>query len=146
MCIFSGSVNFVRSTRIFARIENLRQAIIYDMHLPNPSDLAMVLPVPINQKTGENAMEFVDLSGYPYLFTDLESCFQQKIARATAYSIDTPLTVQQVGVFEASYVPSGNDFGRLDKRFRLNRDLLNQLPTVRDLRLCGFPIKSWGTQ
>lgn len=59
-----------------------------------------------------------------------------------AYSIDTPLTVEQVGVFEASYVPSGNDFGRLDKRFRLNRDLLNQLPQYETFGFAVFQLRA----
>ena len=44
MCIFTSEIDYVSSTRIFARIEGHRQAIIYAMYLSTDDDTAMVLP------------------------------------------------------------------------------------------------------
>lgn len=128
MCCFSGKITNVRSTKIFARVmPGKRQALVYSMHLDTPADVAMILPIPVAPGTGEDAVKFHALDGYPQFFTHLESLFPRPRARLPAVggspdvmtTLSLPLKVVEVGAFNASFVPTVNDFGRLDAQFRL---------------------------
>ncbi len=66
MCCFSGKVQSVSDTSIFARVgAQGNQVIIYSMKLKTAQEVAMVLPVPVKPGSGENAMRFFDFSAYP---------------------------------------------------------------------------------
>jgi hypothetical protein len=52
--------------------------------------------------------------------------------------------VHEVGDFVASFVPSLDDFGRLDKRFRLPRQTWNKIPAYRDWGFAVFQLKATG--
>jgi hypothetical protein len=76
MCCFSQPVPHVSATSIFARVlPDGRQALAYEMSVEVPEDLAMVLPLPVPLDAGDDAVTFVDLSGYPEFFTRLSSAF-----------------------------------------------------------------------
>ena len=125
MCCFSRPVEFVMATRIFARfVDAERQAVVYSMRLGASQELAMILPIPVAQPAREDALKFVDLSGYPHLFRSFEAGFPRPAARASVDSLSgggaEPLEVVEVGSFVASFVPTVADFGRLDERFRLS--------------------------
>jgi hypothetical protein len=47
MCCFSQPVELVGDTNIFARSDNVRQFLVYSMSYAAPTDLAMVLPLPV---------------------------------------------------------------------------------------------------
>lgn len=129
MCLFSGPVTFVANTSIFARRDGDRQVLVYEMSVGFASDVAMILPVPVAPGAGEDALSFVDLEGYPEFFRHLASAFPAEEALALGPSRSrprapqpAPLKVHDVGSFEASYVPTANDFARLDLRFRLSEE------------------------
>ncbi len=132
MCCFSQEVRHVAKTRIFARATSaVDQAIVYAMRFEAAGDLAMVLPIPTPQGAAEDAVRFVDLSGYASYFDDLEAGFPIAgfgPSRAAAPQPASLLLVHRVGAFEASFVPSATDFERLDPRFRLPRAILSALP------------------
>jgi hypothetical protein len=132
MCCFSGKVTSVRATKIFARaLPNKRQALVYSMHLHTLSDVAMILPIPVAAGSGEDAVKFHALDGYPQFFTQLDLLFPQPAAhgysgKAVVAAIGpraVPLKVVEVGAFNASFVPTVHDFGRLDAQFRLPDDV-----------------------
>src|SRR5262245_10404760 len=78
MCCFSRPVQSVSATKIFARSAwDGRQHVVYSMSLRGKEDLAMVLPLPVKRGSGEQAVKFVELSGYPEFFGDLETGFPQ---------------------------------------------------------------------
>ena len=54
---------------------------------------------------------------------------------------DEPLKVYVVGDFEASFVPRMQDFGRLDQRFRIGREVWDRVPTYHDFRFAVFKLK-----
>ena len=57
MCCFTGKVEEVQNTRIFARLgEHGNQVIIYQMSVNASQDLAMVLPIPVKEGTKEDAV------------------------------------------------------------------------------------------
>lgn len=124
MCCFSGAVDHVANTQIFARLDGDRQTLVYSMDFAAAADVAMVLPLPTPPGSAEDAVRFVSLEGYPTLFADLRAAFPRP--RSRSLGLDDRdgknggvLEVHQVGAFEASFVPSPGDMGRLDPRFRL---------------------------
>lgn len=144
MCIFTGEVESVGDTRIFARQEAHRQAIVYDMVLSSNDETAMVLPIPIADSTSADQVEFVDLSGFSTFFDDIESLFPQWMSASvdalSSRSLDL-IEVQEVGVYEASFVPTPGDFRRLDPRFSLNDTFFEQAPEYSDYGFVVFKLK-----
>jgi len=149
MCCFSGNVDFVRGTRIFARMSEAgRQALVYQMEMGAKADLAMILPLPVVLGSGEKAVNFIDLSKYEDFFSDLRKGFPMpKALRAASYSSSAPavasavLEVKQVGAFEASFVPTVKDFARLDARFRLPEGTWQALPQYADYGFAVFKLR-----
>ena len=136
MCIFSGRVSSVGATRIFARfVAPGVQALVYEMRVAAPDDVAMVLPVPA---VGE--ARFVSLEAYPDLFDDLDAAFPQYLA----FGVPQPaaLPVQDVGAYQASFVPSPADFARLDPRFRLPDAVIASVPAYADWSFCVFQLRA----
>jgi hypothetical protein len=96
------------------------------MNVSVTEELAMVLPLPVPPDPGEDAVRFVDLSGYGSFFRDLVKAFPVakpvksvgRLAPASRAARST-LAVHRVGEFEASFIPTRADFDRLDPRFRL---------------------------
>ena len=145
MCCFSRPIESVSSTRIFARrLPDQRMAVVYSMQIVASEDLAMVLPLPVFRPNDAGALEFVDLSGYKDFFKDMEAGFPRPVARsmtkgAMLYSADrSTLEIHQVGAFEASFVPTASDFGRLDERFRLPPDAVAAIPGARSMSFAVF--------
>lgn len=127
MCCFSKNVTSVRSTKIFARLlPKNRQALVYSMQLDTPDDVAMILPIPVAPGSGEDAVKFHAFDEYPEIFTHLEALFpkppptrQAPLVASNGKTKSIPLKVVEVGSFNASFVPTVKDFGRLDEQFRL---------------------------
>lgn len=141
MCCFSSPVQSVTKTRIFARVAGHRQFLVYSMRLATPVDVAMVLPIPV-ARGGD--LKFVDLSDYPTFFNDMARCFPAPFTnpmfapRAVAAG---PIKVEQVGSFDASFVPSMADFDRVDPRFRLPTGVWDALPGYADFGFAVFKIR-----
>ena len=152
MCCFSRSVNYVGDTQIFARVgAQGNQVLIYRMTFEAKEDLAMILPLPVRQGTGDGGIQFVNLEKYPEIFRDLESGFPAPLTfGAPTGSLRTKdarrqLAVESVGSFEASFVPSMADFDRLDPRFRIETKTWAQIPAYVNYGFAVFKLKA-GTQ
>lgn len=151
MCCFSRPVRFVGKTRIFARGEpDGRQLLAYSMDVELDEELAMVLPLPVPPGPPDDAVAFVDLSGYAALFDDIEAAFPpdytaSPLAAGFGPSRSAPekpaLVVHDVGMFEASFVPTRADFGRLDPRFRMPESVWQKLPAYADFGFAVFRLK-----
>jgi hypothetical protein len=148
MCCFTGPVNTVTRTRIFARREGREQALVYSMVVSADQPVAMVLPIPVVPGSGDDALRFVSLERYPALFTDIAAGFPEERMRSapagsaagTRSAPPPPLVVHEVGAFEASYVPSVADFARLDPRFRLPRAVTLKVPEYHDYGFAVFKL------
>ena len=130
--MFSQPVKFVANTGIFARAtQDGRQYIAYQMKVGARHEMAMILPIPVRHGSSEDAVHFVNLEGYPTLFDDLErSIFgdcKAMVPEERPGLFSRLLKVEQVGSFEASFVPTLPDFSRLDPRFRLPDTVWQQL-------------------
>jgi hypothetical protein len=149
MCCFSKPVISVSGTNIFARPQaDGRQLLVYSMTLHAKKDLAMILPLPVKTPAGEKDVKFIDLKGYPEFFRDLKIGFSDPVAESKSRRYGGPaptasaaLEVIQVGSFEASFVPTQQDFSRLDERFRLPRDAWKQLPAYETYGFAVFKLK-----
>src|SRR5271155_3586385 len=131
MRMFSGPVEIVADTNIFARSTNGRQFLVYGMSYAASVDLAMVLPLPVPPNPSEDAVRFINLERYPEFFEDLRGGFpplSQSRAAETLPAGAPKLRVHDVGDFEASFVPRIDDFSRLDERFRIPPDVWHRLP------------------
>jgi hypothetical protein len=146
MCCFTRPVKNVRDTNIFAReSEGRAQFVVYEMRLESKEDLAMVLPLPVDRTRGEAALRFINLETYPEFFSDLRRGFPQQsipseLSLGKAETSRT-LPVQEVGSYEASFVPTMEDFNRLDKRFRLPKQSWDALPEYRRFGFAVFKLK-----
>jgi hypothetical protein len=146
MCCFSRAVERVSNTSIFARrSKGSGQNLVYSMLLAAREDLAMILPLPVPKGTGEDALQFISLEGYPDFFADLQTGFpQRKVLAAGVKKAESKqkLAVVDVGSFEASFVPAVKDFERLDERFRLPRSTWDHLPAYADFGFAVFKLKA----
>ena len=148
MCCFSKPVSVVKSTRIFARAaDEGRQFLVYSMFIKAKENLAMILPIPVKQGSGEKAVDFINLKEYPNFFDDLETGFivptksEGGLIALPASAAARTLEVVQVGDFEASYVPTVEDFSRLDARFRLPSATWSKLPEYQSYGFAVFKLK-----
>jgi hypothetical protein len=126
MCCFSKPVRSVSATNIFARAgEGGEQFLAYSMSVSAKEDLAMILPLPVKSGTGEKDVKFIDLKDYPNFFGDLQSGFLRndsagegtKGMALPAAAAPRKLEVVNVGDFEASFVPTVNDFVAFGRAF-----------------------------
>lgn len=143
MCCFAGNaVPHVAGTRIYGRTAAGVQSLVYSMRLTVEADVAMILPLPIASAPAgsEDALNFVNLEGYPTFFEDIEHAFPkpQMLARSFGAPQPASLVVHSVGAFEASFVPTMADFARLDARFTLAPDVWKQLPHYNDYGFAVF--------
>jgi hypothetical protein len=155
MCCFSGPVESVSDTNIFARsVEKGRQLLVYSMNFSAKNDLAMILPLPVPPGSPEDAVRFIDLKGYPEFFVHMKAGFPEPKPRSTGLApaaksappaAEEPLAVVAVGEFEASFVPALKDFSRLDPRFRLPDKAWDSLPSYKDYGFAVFKLKKTAT-
>jgi hypothetical protein len=146
MCCFSGAVDTVADTRIFARRHNSRQFLVYSMTYAADTELAMVLPLPVPPNTPDGGVRFINLERYPRLLDDITKGFAPIFTRSLGLlggiSIpDRALAVHDVGNFEASFVPHQRDFDRLDERFRISPVVWDQIPEYHDYGFAVFKLK-----
>lgn len=135
MCMFSLPVADVESTQIYARhLDSGEQALVYSMNVKLTEPTAMILPLPVPPNPGDDAVRFVDLSGYPTFFSDLLHAFPVAESRGRfapasgGIARNATLKVHKVGAFVASFVPSLAEFSRLDERFQLPAGVWSALP------------------
>lgn len=139
----------VGGTNIFARARGDAQALIYGMNITASDSVAMVLPLPTPPGVGEDAVRFVDLSGYANVFVDLNECFPPVMPPMPrgggGFSGGAPvkavLQVHEAGDFEASFVPTIEDIDRIDPRFRLPEGIWDALPQYRDWSFAVFQLR-----
>lgn len=150
MCCFSRKVQSVSDTSIFARFaERGQQYLVYSMKLKTDQALAMILPIPVKTGTAEDDVKFVSLEKYPDFFTDMNRGFPAPPAARSKSGgggfggapPEPALKVVDVGSYEASFVPSVEDFKRLDERFRLPDGTWDKLPTYKKYGFAVFKLK-----
>lgn len=141
MCCFTGNVHSVTSTCIFARCADQgRQLLVYSMNMMAGSEVAMVLPIPVPPGSKEDAVRFINLEKDPGFF---EQMLRPFVLRG---SDQPPIAVQNVGSYEASFLPTRKDFERVDPRFRLPADFWEALPQYEDYGFVVFKLRGEANQ
>lgn len=146
MCIFSGQVSSIANTKIFARsADEEYQLLVYSMQYSAADELAMILPLPTPVAAADDAVHFIDLSDYTQFFDDMAKGFIEPQSRSFSIPLPAtfqPLTVHEVGSFQASFVPTLQDFSRLDTRFRLTAQTWDQIPRYSDYGFAVFKLQA----
>lgn len=146
MCCFSVAVQNVADTKIFARLTTVGlQYLVYSMTIATNEEGAMVLPLPVVRNCAEDAVRFINLEQYETFFDELDHCFPAMVSRAVGIAAapqSAPkLKVVSVGSFDASFVPTIQDFQRLDARFRLPESVWDSMPEYQDYGFAVFNLK-----
>ena len=110
MCIFSGEVESVSNTKIFAReTEPGVQGLVYQMELSADKEVAMILPLPVKLPVWDKALKFLNLEKYEDFFQDLNSAFPVPRAAKSLSSFSAgSLDLQEIEVVEVG--SNVNDF------------------------------------
>lgn len=109
--------------------------------------LAMILPIPVREGSGENAVDFLPLDKYERFFDDMHAPWATKGYRGDFLGEPkrslrrSVLKVHDVGNFEASFVPTLDDMDRLDKRFTLPRSTWQKIPQYENFGFVVFKLK-----
>lgn len=144
MCCFSGSIDKVSKTRIFARTQGSKQLLVYAMDLDTPEDLAMILPIPVAE--GTQKIDFLDLSKQNDFFEKVEALFPKNVmkgmTRGLSFGADSKdlLEVHKVGAYDASFVPTVDDMDRLDERFTIKKAIWDELPEYANFGFAVFKL------
>ncbi|MEM0924426.1 MAG: hypothetical protein AAGJ83_00175 [Planctomycetota bacterium] len=150
MCCFAQPVLSVTDTQIFARLlGDGVQGLVYQMNFESQNPNAMILPLPVAAEAGDEAVEFVSLKGYERFFSDMASGFPKRPSRSKSLfsralpsgAIDSKIAVQIVGDFVASFVPTVNDFHRLDPQFVIPRESWEKIPGYNDYGFAVFQLQ-----
>lgn len=151
MCCFSTKTE-VRGTSIFARfVRPGTQVLVYQMRFAAERPTAMILPLPVALPAKEDSVRFKSLKEYPGFFTDLAAGFpalpssglmrSKSAPESHAVAAAAPLAVHDVGDFVATFVPSVKDFGRVDARFVIPKDVWDRIPAYADYGFAVFQLK-----
>lgn len=149
MCCFAQAVLNVKQTRIFARLSGTgTQLLAYQMEYESEKPNAMILPLPVKLPAREDSVRFVDLSQYEEFFEDLSSAFPYQRSRNIGCSsagfdelaAGSVLMVHKVGSFIASFVPTIDDFDRLDKQFVIPKETWQQIPEYENYGFAVFQL------
>jgi hypothetical protein len=150
MCCFSTKTE-VHDTAIFARfLRPGTQALVYQMRYTAERPTAMILPLPVALPAKEDSVRFKSLAEYPAFFSDLAAGFPALPPGGLLRSKGWPraasvegsrLAVHDVGDFVATFVPSIKDFGRVDPRFVLPKNVWDRIPAYADYGFAVFQLK-----
>ncbi len=148
MCCFSTKTE-VHGTRIFARLTGPgTQVLVYQMRYAADAPTAMILPLPVALPAREESVTWRSLKEYPSFFESLEAGFPEpesssfsRSKSAPVAAAAAPIAVHEVGDFVASFVPSLNDFERVDPRFAISKDVWRTIPEYRDYGFAVFQLK-----
>jgi hypothetical protein len=144
MCIFSGPIFDVSKTKIFGRVKEDRQIIVYSMETEFDNPVAMILPIPTASRN-ENAVDFINMKEQPNFFKELDKPFEIRSRGMSKGLSMNPLQVHEVGNFIASFVPHRISFNRLDEAFRLSENVWDKLPQYNDAGFVVFQLKESGS-
>lgn len=143
MGCFTGQVERVGNTRIFARAtRDAKQFLVYQMEYSAANDVAMILPLPVPPNTGQDAVQFIRLSGYDNFFAEMENGFPLTRNAPVSGNHTKHAAANLVGSFEASFIPSQQELAGFDEPFRIPTELWNQFPEYSDFGFAVFKLRA----
>lgn len=143
MASFTQPVSGVSGTRIFARVVNDRQFLVFSTSVRATGNLALVLPLPVPPGSGADAVRFHDLSLFPEIFVHLQELFQNTGAMAVRGSLGRELMENtpalESPVEKVSFLPGRKAFETLEPCDRLSAAAWTSRPGWSDF---GFVVAS----
>lgn len=127
------------------------QALVFSPDLPADDDTPVILPLPVAPGSGSGAVRFVSLDACPRFFDMLERVVSP-VGRGVSRRLRAEGTA--AGCFDASYLPTIEDFAHLDPRWRRSAAVWRDLGRYQDYgfavftprpgpRSAGHPIALW---
>jgi hypothetical protein len=146
VCCFAGAVENVADTKIFARpTGDGSQFLVYEMTYKSQQPTAMILPLPTELPAREGSVRFISLDGYREFFVDLTSAFPSVAGLGCgsdgSLAHKSDLRVHEVGDYIASFVPSIDDFTKLDPQFTIPKSTWEKIPRYFDYGFAVFQLK-----
>lgn len=132
MCIVIDNCR-VAKTKILAMLskDRQRQLIVYSNEVQtNIKNNVMILPVPNKDGNSDKSIKFVDLSSYPNIFDDCRSSFASPMFLSTnsvSFSLSRSIAIVDVGSYQASIVPSIDEFVFLNSLFKIPENVIEIL-------------------
>ena len=141
MCIILARVESVSNTQLYISSSKTkeRQLVIYTNKVTSPDSNAMILPVP-----NPLSVELLNFRHYKDIFEDCQKCFRhyddtrhlyatRSLACSASDSHRPVLPVYTIGSYQASIVPSLDDFDRLNTNIlRVNPEVASLLRKTYD--------------
>lgn len=143
MSCFSRGVSRVGNTQIFARLTGKgTQYLVYQMDYVAEEPTAVILPLPVASPGEEKCVYFMNLKGYNTFFSDLSDGFPaiHLPTRGENTPANKKLAKQRVGDYFASFVPSVDDFEKLDPEFAISKETWAKIPNYRDYSFAVFQL------
>ncbi len=136
MAIFAPPIQKTWDARFFARMHQDRQVLIFQLSL-KAQTTAVLLPLP-TVSLSRQAARFIDLSGYPGFFEDLDQLVQLPEPHQAAQGLlEAPEPAPSVRPEQTRFVPSVRDLKKVDPHFSLLQSLWAARPIYKDY---GFAI------
>jgi hypothetical protein len=136
MSAFSGSLQQVANTRIFARAQDGKEYLAYQFDYAADGPIALILPLPTPPDTTAEAVRFIDLSGYPEFFADMEKGFPY----ARDVSGANPrrrMYGEKTNDYQGTFYPTLESLSSLEEDFRIPDETWKQLVEYNDF---GFAV------
>lgn len=134
------------NTKIFARMDDRYQYLAYQMDFSSTNDVAMILPIPTPVNPAEDVIHFIDFKNHSGFFDHLHQLFvEQSRSMTLGFSKGVSrslLKVHDVGNFKATFVPTLSDFDRVDKQFKFDSKVWDNLPQYADWSFVVFKLKA----
>ncbi len=150
MCCFAQPVESVSDTNLFARLSSAgKQFLVYQMKFRSQTPNAMILPLPVATPADEQSIEFISLKDHDNFFKKLDDGFpyvapptRSFLGSSESSKATKSIQVHEVGDFIASFVPTVDDFSRLDPQFVIPKESWDKIPTYSDYGFAVFQLKS----
>lgn len=142
MSCFSQTMSQVGKTRIFARLTGKgTQLLVYQMEYESEKPAAIIIPLPIAVPGDESSVFFLDMKGYEGFFRDMHQGFPAiHLPNIPKGASGKSLAVQKVGDFIASFVPTMDDFSKLDPQFVIPKETWAKVPAYADYGFAVFQL------
>ena len=137
MSIFSQPIDTAADVNLFARMVGDRQHLVVGMRLSAPTDVALVIPLPIRRGCGDHEVQLTSLDDSRAFFAALATGFAPPVSardRRDDEDEDAPRTVRyaQAQPIQTSYVGSTSQLARIDENYHLPRAVLAAQPQYGD--------------
>ncbi len=134
MSSFSGNLIQAANTRIFARpTPDGHEFLAYQFDYDADGPIALIIPLPTPTDSSDDSVRFIDLSGYPEFFADMEKGFPY----ARGVAMTRKMTKPKENAYQATFLPTLQDLASIEEDLRIPETVWQQLPEYNEF---GFAV------